>query len=107
MIFNRVGKYVSASDEGYSICACCVVGGWAFVVFGPETKAVPGDYKVRYALGERVPPSFGFKHKYVSECLGSFLGRDYENEAAAAREAAVSFCVKHYSEGRLSDVEAA
>lgn len=92
MQWERVEIAAVESAEGYRILAQRIDGGWCYSAFGPEEKTVQKngsrffrdtEYKMKYAMGERMPPPYSYQSQSARESIGYFHESEHGNTASA------------------------
>lgn len=109
--WTRTSAFTITSDNDYLICAVLSGDRWSFVASSPkvrikrphngEAEYFQGvEYKVQYSLGDKVPPSFGFREREAREHIGTFNQHDYAG-TDQARDAAMCVCDEHLAQSRV------
>ena len=104
--WERTDLLAVESLGGYKVRALCVSGVWIYSAYSPEEKIIQRgsawffrdiEYKLRYEIGERVPPAYNYQTKRAALLIGCFREDTYGNTDAALAKAKAA-CVQDFEE---------
>lgn len=115
MVWERTSRTTVSTLEGYLIRAQGVGDAWIYFAYGPETKLVKVkdslffeerlffeelEYKVRYEIGEEIPPAYNARTMTARRTIGAFRSNQCGGTDAALFQAKKA-CEQHRSRSRV------